>query len=53
MRGGAIMKGDKVVLPCLNCGQKWEFDEDSNEAKGIFNVFCTDKDCEDQYSAKL
>ena len=40
----------KIKMPCLKCGQEWEFDEDSNEAKGIFNVFCPDKDCEDEYA---
>lgn len=42
-----------VTLECLNCGKELEFEEDSNEAKGIFNVFCVDTHCEDQYSAKL
>ncbi len=46
------MDKEKIILPCLECGKKYEFDEDSNEAKGIFNVFCSDKDCEDRYAWK-
>jgi len=46
-----LTKNDKIELPCLNCGKMHEFEEDSNEAQGIFNVFC-DNDCEDYYSYK-
>lgn len=46
----------KVKLPCLECGKIWEFDQNSNEANGIFNVFCPgeteDNDCEDKYAFK-
>ena len=41
---------EKVKLPCLNCGIMYEFDIDSNEAKGILNVFCADSDCEDEHA---
>ena len=47
------MDSKKITLPCLECGKEYEFDEDSNEAKNIFNVFCSDKDCEDIYASKL
>ena len=42
----------KVKLPCLECGKMHEFYEDSNEANNVFNVFCSDKDCEDRYAFK-
>lgn len=42
-----------IFLPCLECGKKHSFDLNSNEAKGVFNVFCSDKDCEDIYASKL
>lgn len=45
-------KETKIKIPCLNCGKLHEFDEDSNEAKGVFNVFCSDSDCEDRYAFK-
>ena len=46
------MKKNLIKLPCLECGKIHEFDEDSNEANGIFNVFCSDKDCEDKFAWK-
>jgi hypothetical protein len=36
-----------IWLPCLKCGKKWLFDSRSLEARGLFNVFCLDGDCED------
>jgi len=41
---------NRIKLPCLYCGTLLYFDNASNEAQGIFNVFCPDKDCEDIYS---
>ncbi|MBU2025409.1 MAG: hypothetical protein ABIC19_00720 [Patescibacteria group bacterium] len=41
---------NKIKLPCLYCSKKYDFDEDSNEAKGILNVFCPGGDCEDRYA---
>ncbi len=38
----------KVELPCLTCGKVLQFDKNSYEAKGIFNAFCSDRDCEDR-----
>lgn len=45
-------RSEKVKMPCLECGKIYEFDEDSNEADGVFNVFCSKKDCEDLYASK-
>ncbi len=45
--------GFLVTLNCLNCQKPHKFREDSNEANGIFNVFCSDKPCEDAYAARL
>ena len=42
---------EKVELPCLNCGKVHRFLTNSNEAKGIFNVFCNGE-CEDKYAFK-
>lgn len=44
---------EAIGLPCLYCGEVRQFNIDSNEAKGIFNVFCSDKDCEDKYAISL
>lgn len=41
-----------VDLPCLNCGKIFKFEEHSFEAEGIFNVFCSDKDCEDEHEER-
>ena len=41
-----------VKLPCLECGKAYRFEPSSNEAKGIFNVFCKSGECEDRYSFK-
>lgn len=41
---------DKIKIPCLFCGKKHFFASDSYEAKGVFNVFCSDKQCEDIYA---
>ena len=40
-----------VELPCLCCGKKHTFPLDSNEANGVFNVFC-DGECEDTYAGR-
>ena len=45
-------KEEKIKLPCLECGKILEFSIESNEAKGIFNVFCTGGECEDKYAWK-
>ena len=45
-------KKETIQLPCLECGKLHTFAIDSNEARGIFNVFCSDKDCEDRYAFK-
>ena len=42
-----------IDLPCLYCSTLIRFKITSNEAKGIFNVFCPDKDCEDLYYITL
>lgn len=44
---------EMVKIPCLCCGKVWEFAADSNQARGIFNVFCPDDDCEDNYAGVL
>lgn len=40
-----------LILTCLQCGKELQFDKNSSEAQGVFNVFCPDKDCEDIYAA--
>jgi hypothetical protein len=42
---------EQLELPCLNDGKPVKVGADSNEAKGIFNVFCNGE-CEDQYAQK-
>lgn len=42
-----------IILPCLYCGQEHAVKEDSYEGQGIFNVFCSDKPCEDYYAQTL
>lgn len=39
-------------MPCLCCGRNWLVRNESNEAQGIFNVFCPDGECEDRYAAR-
>ncbi len=41
-----------VKLPCLECGKEYLFSEDSNQANGVFNVFCPGGECEDKYAFK-
>jgi|SRR5580692_11830592 hypothetical protein len=41
-----------IQLPCLECGRIYTFSTDSPEANGIFNVFCSHKDCEDKWGIK-
>ena len=41
-------KRTKIKMNCINCGKTIFYDKDSDEAKGIFNVFCSG-DCEDEY----
>ena len=43
-------KYEKLSLPCLNCGELRSFSLSSEEANGVFNVFCKNGTCEDQYS---
>jgi len=43
---------EMIELPCLNCGKKHKFKIGSYEARGIFNVFCKDTNCEDKYASK-
>ena len=45
-------KEEMYELPCLECGKLHQFPISSPEARGIFNVFCSDKDCEDRYAFK-
>ncbi len=52
LREAAPLSGDEIALPCLACGKKHLFPLASNEACGVFNVFC-DGDCEDRYAARL
>ena len=40
---------EMIELPCLYCSKLINFKITSNEARGIFNVFCSG-DCEDRYS---
>ena len=42
-----------IVLPCLCCGKMYHCHIDSCEARGIFNVFCPDSDCEDRYNLDM
>lgn len=44
---------ETVNLACLYCGRVWPFPLTSNEARGIFNVFCPGGECEDRYAARL
>jgi len=44
---------ETIEMPCLECGAMKTCKIDSNEATGVFNVFCSDKDCEDIYASKL
>lgn len=44
---------EKIKLKCLECEKEHEFPLDSPTANGVFNVFCSDKNCEDIYSARL
>ena len=43
-----------VELPCLNCGAMHIFKATSYEARGVFNVFCSDNNgrCEDIYAGR-
>lgn len=45
-------QGELIKLPCLECGKLHTFKINSYEARGVFNVFCPDKDCEDRYAWK-
>ena len=51
--GQPPLAGAEVDLACLYCGRKHRFPADSNEALGVFNVFCPNGECEDRYAAKL
>lgn len=53
-RAGDKKKKETVDMPCLECGEIKKVDIDSNEATGVFNVFCNapGKDCEDRYAWK-
>jgi len=42
-----------IDLPCLFCGKVHRVPMDSNEATGVFNVFCPNGECEDRYAARL
>ena len=44
---------DLILLICLNCEAEHWVTEQSYEARGVFNMFCPNSDCEDQYAAKL
>ena len=46
------MEKETIKLPCLECGKLKEVTLDSNEANGVFNVFCPNGDCEDKYAFK-
>jgi len=48
-----IKPPDCIELPCLHCGIIHRFALDSNEANGIFNVFCKNGECEDKYAFSL
>lgn len=45
------LDANTVKLPCLECGKLHRYLFNSNEAQGIFNVFC-DGECEDKYAWK-
>ena len=44
---------EMIEMKCLGCGKMLKLQTDSNEAAGIFNVFCPGGECEDRYSARL
>jgi len=44
---------EMVTLLCLECGRPHDFEIDSPQATGVFDVFCPDRDCEDSYMVKL
>jgi len=46
-------KVEVVFLKCLFCGQEVPVQANGYEIKGIFNVFCHDKNCEDKYAHTL
>lgn len=52
-RQRARERAERVMLPCKCCGRLHEFRLDSNEANGVFNVFCPNGECEDRYAARL
>ena len=46
-----IVGNDYLVLPCVECGQKFAVNKHSCIGQGIFNLFC-DNECEDRYAWK-
>lgn len=44
---------DTFKIPCLYCGTLIEIHVSTLEAKGVLNVFCPDKNCEDKYAGTL
>lgn len=49
----ALQGVELVRMFCLHCGQGYSFTPDTEEARGVFNVFCPGGECEDLYAAKL
>ncbi len=43
---------ETVAWPCLNCGKVSYYPTNSNTGMGIFNAFCSDTNCEDEYAFK-
>lgn len=47
------LEPEMAKLLCLYCERPHYFPLDSNEATGVFNVFCPNGECEDRYAARL
>ena len=39
------------TLTCENCGEEYEFEDNSPEVQGLYNVFCDEK-CAEEYQIK-
>jgi hypothetical protein len=47
-----VCRDPYVAIPCLHCGAKLTYAPESREARGEFNSFCSNGECEDRYAAK-
>ena len=43
---------ERIKMPCLECKNMVDVRKGGYEEQGIFNVFCSDKNCEDLYAWK-